>query len=191
MFKNFNTYRESKFENFGVRVYFVVQNNAQTPYQVEYTKWDSKDPTVVDLSNAKKIMGAGDTTVNFVSQLGPAFKWAEEFETSPKDKRPIKIIHYCNDLGMRITQKYQHDPLFDQRLKNNENAYLGIPCKCSSQEFAEEQRQGKADINQACNHGSAFNDDSMHYLIGKIVINRPGENAYYKVYNGLTPFVKS
>jgi len=136
-------------------------------------------------------MGSGDGTVNFVSQLGPAFKWAEEFETSPKDQRPVKIIHYCNDLGMRISKKYEHDPLFDVRLKNNENAYLGIPCKCSSQEFFDEQRQGKADINSVCNHANAFNDDSMHYLISKIVVNSSNENAYYRVYNGLSPFAKS
>jgi len=160
MFKNFNTYNASKFDSLGVRVYFVVQNNVQTQYEIEYTKWDSKDPTVVDQSSSKKIMAAGDGTVNFMSQLGPAFKWADEFQASPKDQRPVKIIHYCNDLGTRISNKYQHDPLFDQKLKNNENAYLGIPCKCSSPEFFAEQTKGNADINSTCNHSNAFNDDS-------------------------------
>jgi len=160
MFKNFNTYIESKFDSLGVRVYFVVQNNVKTEIETEYTKWDSKDPTVKDQSSGKKNMGPGDGTVNFMSQLGPAFKWAEEFETSPKSQRPVKIIHYCNNLGRRISNRYVHDPLFDQKLKNNENAYLGIPCKCSSLKFFTEHIKGNEDIDSACNHSKGFLDDS-------------------------------
>jgi len=143
MWSHFNTYNESAFENFGVRAFFIVQNNVPTNYETTYKAWDKSDPRLVSQEAADKVvkMNAGDGTVTFMSQIGPAFKWADEFENPSKDAltRPVKILHYCNNLGKRMNiydnSDYKPNNEWINKLKDENNNYLGVQCKCGTPEF--------------------------------------------------------
>merc|ERR1712194_671894 len=100
-------------------------------------------------------MGAGDGTVPWASLLGPIFKWADEF--NPKDPKtaPVKLIHYCNNLGKRSFGKYQTDEHWTKHLFARENSYLGLPCTCGTPEFFNLSIADGPKLASTCNHGNA------------------------------------
>lgn len=97
LWENFGTYKESAFDNFNVTTYFVVQNNIDTAAQKTFTGTVKNNPRLLNQDGTTRKTIAGDGTVPFMSQLGPAFKWADEFDAKPSQGKPVKIIHYCND----------------------------------------------------------------------------------------------
>jgi hypothetical protein len=102
LWKNFNTYKESAFENIGLKMYFFMANNLGTPY---FNRYDEKSASELSQPlSTKKI--PGDGTVSLTSQLGPAMKWADEFDSKMPGAKPVKIVHYCDAIHQRAAGKY-------------------------------------------------------------------------------------
>jgi len=176
LWKNWNTYKESAFENFGVLTYFVIQNNLPTPSETKYTGV-AKDGRTLIQEGKVQLKKPGDGTVPWASLLGPIFKWAEEF--NPKDPKtaPVKLIHYCNNLGARSVGHYQTDAHWAKHLFANENSYLGLPCKCGNPSFFKAAMNGGPQVSATCNHAAAFNDPNYHGFYNKIMIDEKPANG--------------
>lgn len=110
-----------------------MANNLGTPY---FNRYDEKSASEVSQPlSTKKI--PGDGTVSLVSQLGPAMKWADEFDSKMPGAKPVKIVHYCNSVHQRAEGVYKSisDDEWNKKLWSNDNAYLDLNCRCSGAEM--------------------------------------------------------
>lgn len=160
-----------------------MANNLGTPYYFSYTEESSSK--LSQPKAGKKI--PGDGTVPTVSQLGPAFKWAEEFDRKTRGAGPVKIIHYCNSVHQRATGKYQEmdDKEWERKLWSNENAYLDLNCRCSGRLMWNAVKvSGVEEVQMLCGHVGAWQDPTVRGFVQEIITNG-------KATTGLTNFVKN
>lgn len=192
LWKNFSTYKESAFENFNVTTYFVVQNNIETAGPRSFKGVDKKNPKNLIQKGYIDNKIPGDGTVPFASQLGPALKWAEEFDQNPNKTKPIKIVHYCNDYFKRASNTYKTKEEWTNRLKDQKkNEYLGLNCKCGNTDFAKQEGKGKVNFESACNHSMGFNDPNMYGFVNMIIVDnhhkkikKPNMSSFFNKLNG-------
>lgn len=176
LWKHWNTYKESAFENFGLTTYFVVQNNLDTPHATTYSGVKKDGKTLIQ-KNKKQEMGAGDATVPFASLLGPIFKWAEEYNPKDPKTKPVKLIHYCNNLGQRSKGEYHQTGHWEKELFAKKNSYLGLPCVCGTPSFFMSMMKGGPKLGSVCNHSNAVADPNVHAFYNKIMIDRKPHNG--------------
>merc|ERR1711935_724305 len=183
LYKNFNTYKESAFENIGLKTYIFMANNLGTPYYSTYTEESASklsQPIVADLI-------PGDGTVPTVSQLGPALKWAEEFDKRVKGAGPVKIIHYCNSVHRRASGTYEEitDKEWERKLWSNENAHLDLNCRCSSSlMWKSVNLTGKESLQMVCGHVGAWQDPTVRGFVQEVLMHGSATK-------GLTKFTES
>merc|ERR1712021_156843 len=90
---------------------------------------------------------------------------------------PVKLIHYCNNLGKRSFGKYQTDEHWTKHLFARENSYLGLPCTCGTPEFFNLSIADGPKLASTCNHGNAFSDPNVHSFYNKIMVEEYPQNA--------------
>lgn len=170
LWKNFNTYKESAFENFGLKTYFFLANNLGTPY---FNRYDEKSAS--ELSQPLSTVNIpGDGTVTLVSQLGPAMKWADEFDAKLPGANPVKIIHYCNAVHQRAEGTYNpiSDDEWNKKLWSNENAYLDLNCRCSGATMWKFLEYSNLEVAQkVCGHVGAWQDPSVRGFVQEVLIH--------------------
>jgi hypothetical protein len=155
----------------------MVQNNLETPHQREYTGVE-KDGRKLIQKGSKSANWAGDATVPFASLLGPIFKWADEFDSKKiAGARPVKLIHYCNNLGHRSRGIYTTNSHWHKEFHANKNSYLGLPCQCGTPSFFEAMIKGGPQLADVCNHSASTKDPNVHAFFNKVMIEEKPANA--------------
>ena len=185
-YKAFNTHEESAFENINIPAYIFISNFLSTPYYNEYEEPKKEGDRLPQPK--KKIPMAGDGTVPLISQLGPGFKWATEFEAKKPNTKPVKIIHYCNSLHKRSLKKYSElysDEDWVKELDSEtKNSYLDLDCTCAYDKIVNFAEDHSDQILAICGHYGAFIDLPVRNFVMHLMMK--GEKT-----NGLTDFVKS
>jgi hypothetical protein len=155
----------------------MVQNNLPTAHEKEYTGVEKDGRTLIQ-KDSKQISSAGDATVPFASLLGPVFKWAEEFDSKKiPGAKPVKLIHYCDNLGKRSLGKYQTDAHWHKEFFKNANSYLGLPCQCGTPSFFQNAMKGGPQLGEVCNHGASAKDPNVHAFYNKVMVDEKPHNA--------------
>jgi len=113
--------------------------------------------------------------------LGPAYKWASEFEKAKNNKKPIKIIHYCNNIAQRSENKYKPKKDWIKKLRDDKNQYLGLPCVCGNPKFFKDSKNGGKQMKDICNHSGGFNDPFVHGFLKEILVKDSGSRRRLKV----------
>jgi len=187
-YKLFNTYKESAFENLNIPVYNFVANNLSTHYYSTYDELENvTEGTKLSQSKTTEMI-SGDQTVPLISQIGPGFKWAEEFTAKKPRTKPVKFIHYCNALHNRKEKIYKEifseaewvKELDDQ----TKNSYLDLDCQCSGGSMVSAGENITEKVHVICGHVGLFQDQSVRNFVFHLL--KRGDKT-----DGLTNFVKS
>jgi len=100
-------------------------------------------------------MVKGDGTVNSASAITPAIKWADDFDNSVANAKPVKIVQMCSSKNNRMDP---YDEETSDGKKMNKNEYQGIECNCSQDKVKE------------CTHDSMLWADGVLLYLQKTLI---------------------